>query len=110
MAVEMGYKIREINEIYEYRVTQFNHQTGEGGLFVDYINMFLKLKAEASGYPGWVRSPSDEERYIESFWKSEGIRLDKESLKPNAAKRDPAKLRLNSMWRKLTERYDRAQR
>ena len=107
--MEKGYKIREIYEIYEYRVTQFNPKTGKGGLFVDYINTFLKLKAEASDFLGWVRCPADEERYIESFWKSEGIRLDKKSIKPNAAKRGLAKLCLNSMWGKLTEWNDRAQ-
>jgi len=41
LAVEKGYKIRVIYETYEYRVTQFNHQTGEGCLFMDYINTFL---------------------------------------------------------------------
>ena len=74
-----------------------------------YINTILKLKAEASGYPGWVRSCADEERSIESFWKSEKIRFEKEYIKPNTAKRDKAKLCLNSMWGKLTERNNRAQ-
>jgi len=69
----------------------------------------LKLKAEASGYPCWVRSLEDEELYIETFRKNEGIRLDRESIKSNAAKRGLAKLRLNSMWGKLTERNDRTQ-
>jgi len=69
----------------------------------------LKLKAEASGYPSWVCSPEDEELYIETFWKNEGIRLDGESIKSNAAKRVLAKLCLNSMWGKLTERNDRTQ-
>ena len=41
-----------------------------------------------------------------SFWKSEGIRLNREAIKPNAAKRGLAKLCLNSMWGKLTERND----
>jgi len=76
---------------------------------VDYINTFLKLKAEASGYPGWVGSPADEELYIETFFKNEGIRLDRESIKSNASKRGLAKLCLNSMWGKLTERNDRTQ-
>ena len=42
-----GYRILEIHEVYEYKVTQYNPKTGEGGLFVNYINKFLKLKAEA---------------------------------------------------------------
>jgi len=39
-----------------------------------------------------VRTAADEGRYIESFWKSEGIRLDREAIKPNAAKLGLAKL------------------
>jgi len=54
-----GYKMMDIHEIYEYAVTQYDTASGEGGLFVEYINTFLKLKAEASGFPSWVRSPSD---------------------------------------------------
>ena len=76
LAVEKGYRILEIYEVYEYQVTQYNPETGEGGLFVDYINTFLKLKADVSGYPGWVRSHADEELYVETFRKNEGIRLD----------------------------------
>jgi len=64
---------------------------------VNYINTFLKLKAEASGYPGWVRSREDVDRYVESPWQSEGIRLDRECIRFNAAKRGLTKLGLNSM-------------
>ena len=67
----------------------------------------MKLKAEASGYPDWVRTPEDEDRYIDNFYGSEGIRLDREAIRPNAAKRGLAKLCLNSMWGKLTERNNR---
>jgi len=59
---------------------------------------FMKLKAEASGYPGWVQSPEDEDRYVESFWQSEVIKLEKEAIWHNSAKRGLAK---------LTERNDR---
>ena len=105
LAVEKLYSILKIFEVYEYQITQYSRETAEGGgLFVDYINTFLKLKAEASGYPSWVRSPEDEERYIQSFRESEGIELDKASIKHKAAKRGLAKLCLNSMWGKLTEK------
>jgi len=109
LAVEKGYRILEFDEVYENQVTQYNTETGAGGLFVHYINTFLKLKAEPSGYPGWVRNREEEEQYVESFWKNEGIRLDRESIMSNAAKRGLAKLCLNSMWGKLTERTDRTQ-
>ena len=54
---------------------------------MDYINICLKLKAEATAYPGWVYSPEDQEWYVELFWANEGIRLDKEAIRYNAAKR-----------------------
>ena len=101
--VQKGYKILEIHEVYEYKVKRYNRETREGGLFVDYINTFLKLKAEATGYPSWVQTPTDEDRYIEEFRQSEGILLDKDSIRHNSSKRELAKLCLNSMWGKLGE-------
>jgi len=92
LAVDKRYKILEILEVYEYEVTRYDPDTGEGGLFVDYINTFLKLKAEASGYPSWVRTADDEDRYIDQFCQSEGIRLDRDAIRYNAAKRGLAKL------------------
>ena len=78
LPVEKGYKILESQELYEYQVTRYNQEAGQGGLFADYINTFLKLKAEASGYPSWFRTPNDEDRYIESFRQSEGTLLNKD--------------------------------
>ena len=107
LALQKGYKILEIHEVYEYNVTRYDPETREGGLLADYIDTFFKLKVEASGCPAWVRTPADEGRYIVSFWKNGGIRLDREAIKPNAAKRGLAKLCLISMWGKLTERNGR---
>jgi hypothetical protein len=109
LAVAKGYRILEIQEVYEYEVTQYDPDMGESGLFVEYINTFLKLKAEASGYPSWVRTPDDEDRYIRQFDECEGIRLNRDTIRYNAAKRGLSKLCLNSMWGKLTERSNRTQ-
>ena len=51
--------------LYEYNVTRYDPKTREGGLFAGYIDTFLKFKAEARGYSAGVRSPPDEEPYIE---------------------------------------------
>ena len=53
-----------LHEVYEYQVTQYDPQTINLGLFVQYIDILLKLTAEAYGYPRWIQSPSDEDRYI----------------------------------------------
>jgi hypothetical protein len=85
-AVERGHRVLDIHEIFEYNVTRYDPETGEGGHFPGYIDMFLKLKAEDSGYPAWVRGPQDE-KYIQNFRDSEGISLDRDSIvrtRPNA--------------------------
>jgi hypothetical protein len=46
--------VLEIHEFYEYEVTQYDTNTGEGGHVIKYIDTFLKPKADASGYPEWV--------------------------------------------------------
>ena len=59
LAVQKGYRILEIHEGYDYSVTRYDTESRESGLFAGYIDTFLKLKAEASGYPAWVRTPAD---------------------------------------------------
>jgi hypothetical protein len=81
--VQKRYRILEIHEVYEYKVPGTTPKLRRVVCLMA-IYTFLKLKGEASGYPAWVRTPADEELYIESFWKSEGIRLDREAIKPNA--------------------------
>ena len=45
LAIQKGYKIIDIFEVYEYNVTQYDLRTREGILFVEYINTFPKIKA-----------------------------------------------------------------
>jgi len=104
LAVAKGYKILEVLKIHEYRVTCYDPETGEGG-----FNTFFKLKAESSGFASRVRTEMDEVQYIDQFYQDEGVRLDRDSIRYNAAKRGLAKLYLNSMWDKLTERSNRTQ-
>ena len=48
--------ILEVHELYEYNVTKYDPETRECGVFAGYIDTFLKLKSEASGYPTFVRT------------------------------------------------------
>jgi len=41
LAVEKGYRVLDIYDVYEYQITQYIRETDEGGLFVEYINTFL---------------------------------------------------------------------
>jgi hypothetical protein len=38
-----------------------------GGVFTEYVNIFLKLKQEASGWPEWCQSEEDRQKYITDY-------------------------------------------
>jgi predicted RNA polymerase sigma factor len=61
--------------------------------------MFLTLQQESSGYPFWVYSDADQDRYIEGYRRAEEIALDKASICKNVGQR-LAKIKVNTMWRK----------
>ena len=104
-AVEKGYDVQHIYEVYHFPETiQYNPETGEDGLFTQYIATFLKIKQEASGYPQWVKSEADKDKYVGDFFKHHGIHLDKDCIVENLALRSIAKLALNSLWGKFGQR------
>jgi hypothetical protein len=72
LAVDRGYKILKVQEVYQYEVTQYDPNTGKGRHFVDYINTFLKVNAVASSYPSWVRP-----RMMKTYTYGSSIRADK---------------------------------
>jgi hypothetical protein len=74
----------DVLEFWEYDVTCLDKDSNSGGLFSEYVNMFLKLKQESSGYPFWVQSEEDKDRYIEDYRRVEGIALDKASISKNS--------------------------
>ena len=92
-ASEKGYQILQLHEVWHFSQTS-------DGLFADYINTFLKIKQEASGYPKGVTTEEQEQRYIEEYFEREGIRLDPDKIEYNPGLRALAKLMLNSFWGK----------
>jgi hypothetical protein len=76
-------------------------EDGEGGLFAKYVNYFLRLKQQASGYPSWVTTEEDKDRYIAEYFEMEGIKLDKDQIELDETKRTLAKVCLNSLWVKF---------
>ena len=102
-AVALGYEIQ-----YLYEVWQFD-QTCEG-LFQDYVNTWLKIKQEASGWPSWVGDDEIErQQYIREYYEHEGIQLEYDKIEHNAGLRTLAKMMLNSMWGKFGQRLNKTQ-
>jgi hypothetical protein len=87
VAMERSFILLIILQFYEYEVTQYDAEMGEGGHFVQYIDRCLKMKSEANGYHGWVQVPEDKERYVAYFGDSVGIELVKTVIREKAAKR-----------------------
>lgn len=96
-AIELGYQIGKIYEIWHF-------PRKSNTLFKEYMFKFLKGKQEASGYPPGVKNETDKQKYISEYHKLQGIELDPSRISDNPAKRQIAKLCLNSLWGKFAQR------
>ena len=89
-AVEKGYKMIKIHEVWH-----FSEQQRRTGLFKDYVDTWLKVKQEAAGWPSWCTDNEKKRTYILNYQEREGIRLDISQIGKNAGRRATAKLMLN---------------
>ncbi|XP_063965780.1 uncharacterized protein LOC129254369 [Lytechinus pictus] len=113
-AIELGYKVVELFEVWHYpHFDQYNPRTQEGGLFRDYIDLFLKVKQESSGWPSECHSHDDEvsadiqkkrANYVRQYHEREGVLLDPLKIKANKGLRAVSKICLNSFWGKFGQR------
>ena len=71
--------------------------------------MFLKFNQESTGFPSWVQSEDDKDKYIEDQQRSERIALDKASISKNSGQRSLANLKLNSIWSKWAQNQNKSQ-
>ena len=101
VAVEYGYKILRIFEIWQYQTTRYDSNTGQGGIFAGYIDEFFALKTEASGYPRDCSTDEQKDAYMREMEAKEGIKLDQANIENNPGKRSVAKLLLNTLWGKF---------
>ena len=101
-AVELGYQVQYIYEVWHF------DDTCEG-LFRDYVNTWLKIKQEASGWPKDDMSEEAKQDYIQKYFEHEGIQLEYDKIKKNPGLRTLAKLMLNSMWGKFGQRLNKTQ-
>lgn len=108
-ALLRGYRVLEIFEVWHWQDSlEYDNTTKNGGLFTDYINLFLKGKQEASGFPSSVSTVEEQNYYLDEYLNKEGIQLDKSKIEKNPAKRFVFKLALNSMWGRLGMNTDRS--
>ena len=100
-------QVAKVHEVWHFPVrTQYDPVTGEGGLFVEYVNMFLKMKTEASGWPANVQTAAEKEAFLREFEEREKIKLNPDNMIKNPGLRALAKLMLNSFWGKFGEKLN----
>ena len=99
-AVERGYRIIRISCVWDYGEKHYK------GLFAPFVDKFYKLKAEASGFPNWCQTQQQKLDFLKEFARVEGIELDFDKMKFDAAVRACVKLLLNSCWGKWGQRLD----
>ena len=92
--------ILNIHEVWHFS----QHQTG---LFKQYVNQWIQIKQEASGYPAWAETPEQKSDYVNSYYQKEDIFLS--DIEANAGRKATAKLMLNSFWGKFGENLDKTQ-
>ncbi|XP_055339070.1 uncharacterized protein LOC129588731 [Paramacrobiotus metropolitanus] len=93
-AVKNGYELMEIHEVWHYPDSRER-------FFADYIDLFLALKVQASGWPADIKTPEQQDAFLDHFFQTEGIRLDGSKISWNPGLRQLAKLCLNSFWGRL---------
>ena len=94
-ALEMGYVIKTVYEIWQYQMTQYDSVSKNGDLFAEYIDTFYKLKTKASGLPEEFATIAE---YVEYIKEQEGIELDGSRFEKNPSFRVVEKTCLNSLW------------
>jgi hypothetical protein len=90
-AIEKGYRIMQVHEVWHFPETSDD-------LFKEYVDTFLKIKQESSGYPKNCVTDEQKQRYVNEYLNVEGIQLDREKIQHNPGMRALAKLMLNSFW------------
>lgn len=88
-ALQLGYQMIQMVEVWIF----FQKPST---LFRGYIDTFLKIKQEASGWTDWCDAEEKKQQYIQDYQTKEGITLDYDNIKKNPGLRSLAKLMLNS--------------
>ena len=105
VAINMGYIIEEIYEVLHWPDTSFHDKTIPNScLFTKYVNTFLKLKQQSSGFPSNISGEEEKKQYIRMYYENEGILLNKELIKKNPGIRSISKLALNSFYGKFGQK------
>ena len=90
-ALDLGYQLLDVYYIWHW-------EEWSTDVYKKYINKYLRMKQEASGYPDWVKTENDKLQFKKDYFQAEGIEL--KEVEKNPGKRAFAKTMLNCLWGK----------
>ncbi|XP_068756959.1 uncharacterized protein [Montipora capricornis] len=102
VAVQKGYTIQHVHKVWHF-------DDRRTGLFKSYVDTWLQIKEEASGWPEGCTTPAQKQAHVDAYEARKGIRLDPAKIKKNPGLRALAKMMLNSMWGKFGQRINKTQ-
>ena len=76
-----------------HEVWHFPKDQRKEGLFAPHVNLWLKYKTEASGWPKHCDTQEQKDQCVEDFEAKEGIKL--ENVQKNPGRKQVAKFMLN---------------
>jgi len=103
-ALQLGYKIVETYEVWEYNRMQYDRQDPNTGLMTPYIMKMEAIKIQASGPPSSCQTPDEIMTFVRQYKEREGVDLDPTKLQFNAGMRSLGKIAMNSFWGRLAMR------
>lgn len=99
-AARKGYTFSNVRRIFWWP-----HEQTKRGIFAKYVNVFLKMKIEAEGWPKPEMTPEEKKAYIDTIAaQNPGVDLDESLIVHNPVLRAIAKICLNTLWGKFNQR------
>jgi hypothetical protein len=101
-ALDMGYVVTRIHKVALWETTTT-------ALFRPYMAKFLKIKQECSGWPPGCDTAEQRRAYVHEYGREQGVTLDVARICDNPGLRAVAKLCMNSLWGKFSQRPNMTQ-
>ncbi|CAB4007002.1 Hypothetical predicted protein [Paramuricea clavata] len=80
-AQEKDYQILQVHEVWDFP------ESSDGLHVQKYVNTFLKIKQESSGYPKNCTTEEQRQQYVDEYLAVEGIQLDRSKIGHNPGTR-----------------------
>jgi hypothetical protein len=96
-ALDVGYVVTRIHKVALWETTTT-------ALFQSYMAKFVKVKQECSGWPDGCETAEQRRVYVDDYACNQGVQLNPSNIVHNPGLREVAKLCMNSLWGKFSQR------